>query len=194
MSEPTDETPTSPQAFQVVEALEEPKTGQLPDKPQEFFQKFITKHPSPSIYDIWVDAVRPSPGVVIQERSDLQSSLDDNQKEHYKEQRAFYLKLLSVADSLDRLMKQLESSSEMFSHINSVRNKLFQVLEEVDIEPIPVSPGQPFDPTYSDVSDRQVREDLAADTIISVESRGYTWQSKVLRPVRVIISIKPQGG
>jgi molecular chaperone GrpE (heat shock protein) len=128
----------------------------------------------------------------LQSRSDLEDRLTDLMDEQRTQQRSFLLNLLKVADSLDRLIRNLDPANEVAGSLQSTRSQLLDILEDQEVETIPISIGKPFDPSTCEVSSRQERDDLAAETILAIDRKGYTWQNKTLRRARVIVSIQPE--
>lgn len=129
---------------------------------------------------------------MIRRVTELENSLENLQDDNRREKRSLFLKLLPLLDSLDRIIRQTDPNNELSGSMESLRSQFLGVMEDQDIVPIEIEVGQPFDLTLCDISRRQERPDLPAETIVSVERRGYTYQSKVLRKARVVISTLPQ--
>ena len=174
-------------AFQIEEAQQDALPIALEDENSSLPALIHTSN-APSVSDIQSQLVRPMLGDLIRQKGELEDELVEVKNKYTKQQRNFLLELLQVADSLDRQITQIAPSSDAASHLSSIRNKLLQVLQREDVQPILISPGQIFDPELAEVSDREIRPDLPAYTIIAVERRGYSWQSTIIRPARVIIS------
>jgi len=119
---------------------------------------------------------------------ELEDKLEQLPDEHRREKRSFYLKLLAVMDSIDRMINAADPENELVHDVETIRNQFFLVLEETEIFPIEVQVGKAFDPATCETAGSRLRPDLAPTTIIQVERRGYNWQEKVLRKARVIIS------
>ncbi|HPH95211.1 MAG TPA: nucleotide exchange factor GrpE [Anaerolineaceae bacterium] len=135
--------------------------------------------------------LRPAAAQLTRQRSDLQTSLDDALEEQTREKRSFYTKLLSVVDGMDRVLQQADPENDLAGNLESLRTKFLQVLEDEDVLPIELAVGQPFDAATCEVSQRRTRDDLPPDTIISIDRKGYTCKSKLLRRARVVISVTP---
>jgi molecular chaperone GrpE len=146
------------------------------------------------IEDIGVRAIREAVAEIVRQRSDLVVQLEDFQEDALREKRKFFLKLLNIIDSLDRLLLMLDSSNESVETINAVRTQFLQALEGVGVYPIELNLGSPFDVNTCEVSSRKQRDDLAPGTIIMLERRGYMWADKVLRHARVSIATNSEGG
>ncbi len=125
---------------------------------------------------------------MIRQRRFLADKLDEEHEEQNRETRAFYLKLLVVVDSMDRLIRMADSQNELANSLNALRAEFLQVLEDQEIMPINVAIGEIFDKEICEATSRKLRPDLPAYSIISIERRGYTWKSRLLRRVRIIVS------
>ncbi len=180
-----------PDPFEVDEANQAEETG--PGPVVDLLAQLFADGATPSAEEINQKVIRAAPAREIAQRSKLKDELDDLQAESLHERRGFYLKLLEVGDSLDRLLRMLNPASEGIETINAVRTQFLQVLERVDIHPLEVSAGQAFDMKTCEVNGRQERPDLPPNTIIAVERRGYMWGDKVLRHARVNISVNSKG-
>lgn len=128
---------------------------------------------------------------LIRSLTDCQNELENLADEQRNKQRSFLMKLLEVADSLDRLITPVESTNELANSLQVLRTQLWQILGDEGIVPIELRVGQPFDPALCEISQKVVRLELAPNTITSIDRRGYTWQSKPFRRARVAISTRP---
>ena len=132
-------------------------------------------------------------GELIRQRNELKRDLKKEREDNFKRTRKFYLDLLVIVDSLDRLLRFADPENELTSSINATRAEFLQLLEEYEIVPIEITLGDIFDNETCDAASRKLRSDLPVYTILSIERRGYTWKSKPLRKTRVIISVLPKG-
>lgn len=180
--------------FEVVEANENPDTGQQSRADLSLVDQLLAESASRSPEDLSQKVIRGSVAELIRQRSKLQVQLEDLQEDTLHQQRSFYLKLLEVGDSLDRLLRMLDPANEAAKSVNAIRTQFLQLLERVEICPIEINLGQAFDEKMCEVSDRQERPDLPPKSIIAIERRGYIWGEKVLRPARVSISSNSKGG
>lgn len=129
-------------------------------------------------------------GMTVQ-RSDLEMRLRDIENEHRREQRSLYLQILNLVDSLDRILRSADPENDLANSVEVLRSQFFQFLEDHEILPVEIEVGQIFDPTCCEVSTRKPRPDLPPDVILSIERRGYAYQSRSLRKARVTISYQP---
>lgn len=128
---------------------------------------------------------------LIQKATELENNLDQLQDETRREQRSLFLKLLPLMDSLDRMIRQTGPENELAASLESLRSQFLGILEEQDVVPLDIEPGQPLDLNLCEISRQQRRADLQPDLIIQVERCGYSFKSKVIRRARVVISIEP---
>lgn len=184
----------------MIEPFEVTEGDQIQVKDSELAQKtnkldnLLTGKDQPVIEDIGIRAIREVVTEIVRQRSDLGVQLEDFQEDTIREKRKFYLKLLNIVDSLDRLLRILDPSNESVETINAVRTQFLQALESVGVYPIELKLGELFDVNTCEVSSRQERDDLTSGTIIMLERRGYMWGDKVLRHARVSIATNSEGG
>jgi molecular chaperone GrpE (heat shock protein) len=128
---------------------------------------------------------------LIKNVTELENDLEDLRDETRRKLRSQVLKLLPLMDSLDRMIRNIDSENEMITSLESLRSQFLGLLEEQEVEPIPVEIGMPLDLGLCEISRQQERSDIQPDLIIQIERRGYFYQSKVLRRARVVISTLP---
>jgi molecular chaperone GrpE (heat shock protein) len=180
--------------FEIIESNQVDEPGLGFNQTIGLVDQFLSSEKHLFIETIGIKVIRAAISEIIRQRSDLGIQLEDLQEETLHEQRAFYLKLLNIGDSLDRLLRMLDPANEAIETINAVRTQFLQILENVNIYPIELNLGQAFDANTCEVSSQQERPDLQPKTIISVERRGYKWGDRVLRHARVGISVNSKGG
>lgn len=152
---------------------------------------YFASEPNPSLPGVYQQVLRKQIADLIRAHSDLEDELDDLKKNNARFQRKLFMSLLTIGDSLDRLLKLADPGNEVTESVNAIRSEYFQILSDYDIEPIRVRVGQLMDDESCEVAMREPRTDLEPGTIILIERRGYTWQSRTLRPARVVISYHP---
>ena len=171
-------------AFDLNEVNETAPTGLNPA-----FQQLAQKNPTLPGSELQRRLLRED--VVIRltrELTHAENEMENIQDENRRSQRKFFVRLLNVADSLDRLIKQINPGNEVAASLETLRLQLLQILEDVEIIPIELEIGQPFDASLCEISRRQVRPDIQPNCILVVDQRGYLMQSKPLRRARVVIS------
>lgn len=125
----------------------------------------------------------------------LQQSLREQQNVAAAASEALFLELLEVGDALEALVEYLANnpnpSPEFFQRLprslGAVQRKFLSVLGKRQLCPIELEGTQP-DFNLCRVVDREVRPDLAEQTITKIVRRGFLLGEKILRPVEVITS------
>ena len=77
--------------------------------------------------------------------------------------------------------------------LDMVRKQLLEILAKHGVEPI-AALGLPFDPNLHDAILQQPSLEYPEGTIVAELGKGYKIGDRVLRPTKVAVSIKPQGG
>jgi len=128
----------------------------------------------------------------------LQQSLREQQTQSVATTEDLFLELLEVGDALEAIITYLENNtnpSPEFLHrlprsIGAVHRKFLSVVGKHQVFPIELEGSQP-DFNLCRVVDREVRTDVADQTITKIVRRGFRWDEKILRPAEVITS-KPE--
>ena len=101
------------------------------------------------------------------------------------------LDLVSIADGLDAGIRQLEADAEIpggvIEGFRIMREKLLDVLERVDITPIPAV-GMRFDPHLHVAVAVETGRGVEDNTVLSEERRGYLRENQVLRYSEVVVA------
>jgi molecular chaperone GrpE len=135
---------------------------------------------------------------LLKERKFFQQSLQQKLAETKAEQEELFLELLEVFDALEFFLNYLaehpDPNPNFFKRlpksISTIQKKLLNVLARRKVQLIELQDNQP-DYSICQVVEREVREDLAEQTITKVVRQGFKVESKILRPVEVIITQKP---
>jgi molecular chaperone GrpE len=101
--------------------------------------------------------------------------------------RGFSLRLLDVADNLERALAHAPEESPLRSGVEATWQQLQAALRQEGVEAMEVEPGTPFDPNYHEaIAGNPANIDV--DTVTNVAQTGYTLDGQVLRPARVIVA------
>lgn len=103
--------------------------------------------------------------------------------------------LLLVLDYLDLALSAPATTSEakaLGAGVAMTRAKLVAALELVDVRVI--STAGPFDPAQHEAAESRLALEHAPGTILATVRPGYTWQSRILRPARVVVASAPADG
>lgn len=126
----------------------------------------------------------------------LRELLQNRRAESRATLRALLLKLLEVADALDRILAAPPdpnnyAEQRRWDSIRVTRKLLDEALRLHNVTPIDLL-GQAVDPAWCEVDSTEVRPDLPDETVTRELIRGYAWgtESAPLRPAVVIISRK----
>lgn len=183
---------TMPKAFEITETRQE-KGKKLPLTSAGSSSKKADLDSITHAQDILHDSLRTLVGDLTNQRSHLSDELGDLREDSLRKERGIYLSFLDVMDSIDRLIRLIDPANEVAGSLNVLRTQFLQLLQDREVSPTDVAPGQVFDVDTCEVSGRLERPDLPDGTIISVERRGYAWRSRTLRRARVTISTNPKG-
>jgi molecular chaperone GrpE len=101
--------------------------------------------------------------------------------------------MLPVIDNMYRACSAAERHDEgqVVEGVEKVTGQLVALLSSQGLQELPISPGDPFDPTVHEAVMMQPTADHDEGTIVSVLERGYLLHDKLLRPARVIVASRP---
>jgi molecular chaperone GrpE len=100
-------------------------------------------------------------------------------------------KLLPVIDDFDRALTSLPDELKDNGWIEGVRltrRKLVGLLEDEGLSPIPIAPGDPFDPTLHEAITHEASDQFGEGQIIAEVQKGYRIGERVLRPALVRVA------
>lgn len=98
--------------------------------------------------------------------------------------------ILPIADGLDLALRhtsQEEGNKNILQRIEMNRSLLGKFFSKYDVEEIDAL-GQPFDPSLHQSIGMVPYPDVAPNTIVRVEKKGYLLSGKLLRPAQVLIT------
>ncbi len=101
---------------------------------------------------------------------------------------------LPVLDNLERgLAAPGGEVGGLRTGVELVLRQFKEVLAKFDV--VEVNPqGQPFDPSRHEAIGREVREDVAENTVVAVLQRGYLLGDRLLRPALVVVAAPSAAG
>ncbi len=108
------------------------------------------------------------------------------------------LKLLGVKDNLERALSYSagEGSQENESVIQGVRlteYQLDQLLRNEGVTSMELT-GKPFNPEEAEAINTVIDSSVPDHTVVSEAQRGYMYQDQVLRPAKVVVSVRDSEG
>lgn len=104
--------------------------------------------------------------------------------------------LLPVLDNLDRALeagRDDPQAGDLVAGVDMVRAQMVQVLADHGVEALS-SLGQPFDPNFHEAVLQQTSTEHPPGTVITDLQRGYTYNGRVVRPAKVVVSAAPEPG
>ncbi|QMS89364.1 nucleotide exchange factor GrpE [Nostoc edaphicum CCNP1411] len=127
----------------------------------------------------------------------LQQSLREEQSQTTAKTEDLFLELLETGDALEALLNYLEQNpnpnpefiQRLPKSVAAVNRKFLSVLGKRQVLPIEIE-LQSTQPDFNlcRVVDREVRNDVADQTITKIVRRGFYLGEKILRPTEVITS------
>jgi molecular chaperone GrpE len=127
-------------------------------------------------------------------QADFQNYIKQKEKE-MQEFRKFAedLIILKIIPVFDSFMLASQSVPDNFKDdqwakgIMSIRNQFAEVLQDIGVKEITVSPGDKFDPERHE-SVEEISSDTESGAIAELVLLGYTLHDKVIRPAKVKIA------
>lgn len=136
-------------------------------------------------------------GNLQNEKVSLQQSLREQQTQTAANTEDLFLELLEIADALEALLNYLKQNpnpspefiQRLPNSVGAVNRKFLGVLGKRQVLPIEIE-LQNTQPDFNlcRVVDREVRNDMADQTITKILRQGFSLGEKILRPTEVITS------
>lgn len=105
------------------------------------------------------------------------------------------LDVLPVIDNFTRALEAAQGSNDVDALVKGVKmihDQLSEALAHRGVRPIPAE-GEPFDPAYHDAVGKIETAERPEGTVIVEIQKGYMLGDRVLRPSRVMVSVRPAG-
>lgn len=103
-------------------------------------------------------------------------------------------RLIPILDDFERAFAAVDSGAsceDFYKGMKVVYKKLWKVLNDEGFFKIEV--GQKFDPFEHEAVERVETNEKEEYDIVEVVENGYKYHSKVLKPVKVKVAVKPRG-
>lgn len=134
-------------------------------------------------------------GNLQKENVSRQQSLREQQTQTAADTEDLFLELLEIGDALEALLDYLKNNGDpnpeflqrLPQSVGAVNRKFLSLLKKRQVLPIELQTTQP-DFNLCRVVDREVRNDMADQTITKIVRRGFSLKDKILRPTEVITS------
>jgi len=102
------------------------------------------------------------------------------------------LEILPILDSFERCIEASYASVEDFRSGVALIHKQFQdALRRLDVAPVPLEIGDPFDASHAEALTTTQNADLPDGAVATIFERGYTLRNQLLRPARVVVNHHP---
>ncbi|MCS7170071.1 MAG: nucleotide exchange factor GrpE [Candidatus Kapabacteria bacterium] len=102
------------------------------------------------------------------------------------------LQLLPIIDQLQMALETPSSSTEVLRQgTELIYRNILKLLEQLGVQPIETSPGEPFD-IYQHEAVLRLPSEIPEGHIIKEFQRGYRFRDRILRYPRVVVSAGPQ--
>ena len=98
--------------------------------------------------------------------------------------------ILPVMDDFERALAADCSDKEYAKGIELIRQRLYEALEKVGLEPIPTE-GQKFDPNVHHAVQTVETGEVEDHSIVEELQKGYNFRGKLLRPAMVKVAVTP---
>lgn len=103
-------------------------------------------------------------------------------------------KFLTVMGAFSQGIQSAEKAKDItgvLSGMKMVESMFTSALVELDVQEINAAPGTPLDPALHQAISKVESTEFAPNSIVSVISKGYTYQGLLLQPAMVIVSAQP---
>ena len=144
------------------------------------------------------DRLQHELGTLLKEKKSLKQSLQQHSEQATADKEELFLELLEVFDALEFFLDYIKENPDpnpkffkrLPKSLGTIQKKLLNMLERRQVQPIELQDNKP-DYSLCQVVDREVREDLEEQTIVKIIRQGFRVEDKILRPVEIITSKKP---
>jgi molecular chaperone GrpE len=134
---------------------------------------------------------------VLADSENARKRIRQQSEDSIRIQRENFLRdLLPIADNLERAVEAARASGDSQSIVAGVEMVLRAMLDFLKGHGVTQinAVGQPFDPQLHEAVDHAPTEAHPPNTVISEHHRGYQIGDRMLRPARVTVARRPEGG
>lgn len=104
-------------------------------------------------------------------------------------ERKILLELLPVLDNFDRGVGASYQDVESFrSGVELIRKQFLEALRRLNVEPLPLQVGDPFDALHAEALTTFSDPNLPDGAVAAVYERGFNLRDQLLRPARVVVN------
>ena len=104
-------------------------------------------------------------------------------------ERRILLEMLSVLDNFDRGLSATYQDVETFrSGVELIRRQFIESLRRLNVEPLPLQVGDPFDALHAEALTTYSDPSLPDGAVAAIYERGYNLKDQLLRAARVVVN------
>lgn len=103
--------------------------------------------------------------------------------------------LLAVLDNFDHTLqkgRETTDANALLEGIRIVHDHLFNTLATLGLAPMPVAPGDEFDPSRHEAMLHESTADVPEGCVVRELARGYVMNDRTLRPAKVSVAKAPE--
>ena len=102
--------------------------------------------------------------------------------------------LLAVLDNFDHTLqkgRETTDTNALLEGVRIVHDHLFNTLATLGLAPMPVAPGDEFDPSRHEAMLHETTGDMPEGCVVRELARGYVMNDRTLRPAKVSVAKAP---
>ena len=115
----------------------------------------------------------------------------DAQRSHQDSVASIIKAYLTIADDLERALKNKPESKEVAGWVNGIEliyQKLLNLIKNQGVERMDVNPGDEFDPNIHEAITQEEHPDYQDGQIIDIVQPGYCISDRIIRPAMVRVA------
>lgn len=110
-------------------------------------------------------------------------------------ERKILLELLPVLDNFERGLGASYQDLESFrSGVDLIRKQFLEALRRMNVEPLPLQVGEPFDALHAEALTTFSDPNLPDGAVAAIYERGFSLKGQLLRAARVVVNRHPESG
>jgi len=121
----------------------------------------------------------------------------ENQRVYASANESLLNKMIPVITNFERALKYMDIENPpkevemIIKGVQMIYQSFINTLESEGLRKIDATPGEKYDPFEQEIADKVPSADKEEHTILEVVENGYKFNEKVLKPVRVKVTILP---
>lgn len=110
-------------------------------------------------------------------------------------ERRILMEMLAVLDNFDRGLGATYQDVEAFrSGVELIRKQFLESLRRLNVEPVPLQVGDPFDALHAEALTTFSDPGLPDGAVAAIYERGFNLKGQLLRAARVVVNRLPDAG